>query len=143
VLIQFHSLFFVLTKKYNGSGMDRPTKVAFLFLNLLNLMFVTALTYELRAGDTDDICGGLTGTDLESCTANPSPLDASVSQCVWEFAEGTCTARPIGGDTWKIAAFISAVTCVLTIPLNLLIKNVFFKAILPPSVRSVKEANQE
>jgi len=55
-LSQFHSLFSIATRKYNGSGQDRPVKVAFVFVNILNLMFATAATYELRAGSEVDTC---------------------------------------------------------------------------------------
>ena len=43
-VVQFHSLFFLLARKFHGDGMDTPSKVAFVFMNLVNLMFVTAVT---------------------------------------------------------------------------------------------------
>ena len=61
---------------------------------------------------------------------------------MFEWNSETCNVRPIGGDTWKITGFLAAVTAVLTIPMNMIIRQVFFKGILPPSMRAVKEANK-
>ena len=61
---------------------------------------------------------------------------------MWEFGGRVCTDRPLGEDQWKIAAFLSFFTSILTVPLNLLLKKIFFKGILPPSLQATKEANK-
>ena len=143
-VFQFHTLLFIMAKKYNGEGLDRPSKVAFLFTNLLNLMFVTAVTYELRAGSEIDLCSDFSRTSFGECVdgGGESPFDSGVSRCVWEFGSGFCTERPLGEDQWKIAAFLSLFTSIMTIPLNLALKKIFFSGILPPSLQATKEANK-
>ncbi len=145
VVTQFHSLLFVVMKKYNGQGMDRPTKVAFVFLNLVNLMFVTAVTYELRAGSEVDVCFPFDDTSFAECIdgGGESPFNPDMSRCIWEFESKSCNVRPISGDTWKIAAFISVFTTLFTVPLNFIVKKIFFSGILPPGLEAVRDANRK
>ncbi|GMH98468.1 hypothetical protein TrST_g2369 [Triparma strigata] len=144
-VVQFHSLFFLLAKKFHGDGMDRPTKVAFVYMNLINVMFVTALTYELQAGSKADVCSQFDDTSFDECTlgGGMSPFDSSMSRCVFEFAGRYCVDRPLGEDAYKIGIFLSFFTSILTLPLSFLVKKLFFKGILPPSIQAIKDANKK
>ena len=49
----------------------------------------------------------------------------------------------MGEDKYKIAIFLTFLTSLLTVPLNIAVKHIFFKGILPPSIQAVKEATSK
>ena len=87
-LKQYHrwaGIYFHYSRSYS-----RPLRLLALLTNVILLLFVDALTYDLR--DPDDGRCELE-KDIDSCLSEPSSLTAGKSKCVWDDDNSSCHIR--------------------------------------------------
>ena len=78
---------------------SRPLRVLSLAMNILTMLFLQALTYDLA--DPDD--GTCEEYETEqACRSETSSLSSDASKCYWESSSSTCHFTPIDGEFYRI-----------------------------------------
>ena len=78
---------------------SRPLRVLSLTMNILTMLFLQALTYDLA--DPDD--GTCEEYETEqACVSEKSSLSSDASKCYWESSNSTCHFTPIDGEFYRI-----------------------------------------
>ena len=111
---------------FYSEDFPRSMRVLIMASNVIVVLFVQALTYELTNPD-DGTCA--TYETADECLMDSSTFDPSVSKCTWRAKRygGTCSFRE-PEDTLSIVIFVAILSALVSIPLLVtiewLVKNI-------------------
>ena len=112
---------------------SRPLRLLSLLMNILVMIFLEALTYDLS--DPDDGSCDKQHT-ISNCYKEKSSLARGESMCYWDDRNGTCHFREISGDLYRIVV-VAIVAAVVGTPfalgLEALISNILAAETINPA----------
>jgi hypothetical protein len=109
--MKFHHRWLGIIYLHNNR-FPRMLRVVSLTTNIIIMLFVQSITYNLSHGD-DGTCSGFVAED--ACLTEPSAFDSSASKCYWEEESGSCNYVQPDNDV-TVVIFVAILSAVISTP---------------------------
>ena len=111
---------------------SRPIRMLSLLMNILIMLFVQSVTYNIADPD-DGTCEKL--TDREDCLVSKSIISSSESKCYWNYDSNTCHFRPFE-DTIERVIIVALFAAVVSAPFAVLTQSLIMFVLAAETERS-------